>query len=470
MLEFSAILIGVLGAIAGIGAGVALMRMRRRFRAIIDVDAELERVTKERDELSAEVGGQRESWKKEYSEVTGEMSTLRAQLDKVRDDVEMESYGVYEPRFDFGTSDKYKEKLRSIRKVQKTMISAGDAAVCHVDWHVEGSRAKGKSMVKKQLKLQLRAFNGECDAAIAKVKYSNFQAMRDRIERSYTAVNKLGETNRCEITQRYFALKIDELYLAHEYMVKKQEEKEEQRRVREEMREEEKAKREIEKALKEAAREEKVAEQMLAKAKKELAEADDQARSELEAKVAQLQKQLEETEKKRQQATSMAQLTKSGHVYIVSNVGSFGEDVVKIGMTRRLDPLDRVKELGDASVPFPFDIHSMIYSDNAPELEAKLHQKFDNRRVNLVNNRKEFFSVSLEEVAQAAKEFGGEESFIVDREAEEYRRSLEIRKAPGQREEEESEPAEVVEAVSHLEDRFKSWGQEQETIQNKEDD
>ncbi|MEQ9074536.1 MAG: GIY-YIG nuclease family protein [Sandaracinaceae bacterium] len=121
-----------------------------------------------------------------------------------------------------------------------------------------------------------------------------------------------------------------------------------------------------------------------------------------------------------------AQLTRSGHVYVISNLGSFGEGVYKIGMTRRLEPLIRVKELGDASVPFSFDVHAMIYSEDAPALERALHVEFDGRRVNRVNTRKEFFRVSLAEVRKAVAKHHGVITFVTVAEAEEYWKTVAI--------------------------------------------
>ena len=125
---------------------------------------------------------------------------------------------------------------------------------------------------------------------------------------------------------------------------------------------------------------------------------------------------------------SRAELTRSGHVYVVSNIGSFGENVYKIGLTRRLEPEDRIRELGDASVPFPFDIHAMVFSEDAPGLEQTLHREFDDRRVNLVNTRKEFFAVSLPEIESAAQEHGTVE-FTLAADAEQYRKTLALREA-----------------------------------------
>ena len=126
----------------------------------------------------------------------------------------------------------------------------------------------------------------------------------------------------------------------------------------------------------------------------------------------------------------MAEFTKAGHVYIISNVGSFGENIFKIGMTRRLEPMDRVRELGDASVPFAFDVHGMIYSENAPALENLLHRKFNDLRVNKVNSRKEFFRVKLSDIEKFAQEENLELHLTMKAMAQEYRESLALERLP----------------------------------------
>jgi hypothetical protein len=296
-------------------------------------------------------------------------------------------------------------------------------------------------MMAEQTKLMLRAFNGECDAAIAKVKYSNAASMENRIHRSCEQINKLGKTKSASITEDFFQLKLQELYLLHEFRTKQQEEKEEQQRIKEQMREEERARREIEEAQEAAEREEEVKLKALEKARREFERAtrgqmemNEQTRLQnalLAEQVAKLENELSEAIDRKAKAIARAQLTKSGHVYILSNIGSFGSDIFKLGLTRRLEPLERVKELGVASVPFDFDVHAMIYCENAPELERTLHQHFADRRVNLVNLRREYFHVTIDEIIAAVKQYHGEITFVKTPEAAEYRQSLAQRKANG---------------------------------------
>lgn len=369
------------------------------------------------------------------------LAQLQAQTMQVEEAREMQEFGFYRPRYDFDSSSRYQEELDRIRDRQTAMVKNDSAVRWEKTWMVEGSAAQGRKMMKEQTKLMLRAFNGECDAAVAKVKYNNATTLESRIERSCEQINRLGKTNSAAITDSFLHLKLEELHLVHEHRVKQQQEKEEQQRIRDQMREEEKARREIEEAQEKAAREEEVTERALEKARRAFEEA---TRGQLEAteqtkvqntslalQVAKLENELKDAIDRKAKAIARAQLTRSGYIYVLSNLGSFGEDVYKLGMTRRLDPLERVKELGDASVPFPFDVHAVIYSENAPELESKLHRHFADRRLNLVNLRREYFRVTLEEIIAAVGEYFGQITFVKFPEAAEYRETVAKLKAEG---------------------------------------
>lgn len=351
------------------------------------------------------------------------VALLRGEMQSLEEMAELHSFGFYKPRYDFANSQAYQAELEKIRASQKLMIKEKTAAVCPIEWQVNGSAREGRKQINQTLKLMLRAFNGESDAAIAKVKYNNVHVMENRISNAWKAINGMSEVQQCTIAESYWGLKMKELYLAHEYQEKVQEEKEEQRRIREEMREEEVARRELERAQQEAEREEKRYEDALTKARLEVESAVGAKQQKLLWQIEELQQRLEEAHRNKERAISLAQQTKVGHVYVISNIGSFGELVFKIGMTRRLDPLDRVRELGDASVPFTFDVHAIIYSENAPALENALHKKFHHRRVNRINERREFFRVSIEEIAEAVRQHNGEIEFIKEAEAIEFRKT-----------------------------------------------
>ncbi len=207
-------------------------------------------------------------------------------------------------------------------------------------------------------------------------------------------------------------------------------EREEAREQRQQTREQEKAERELEKTKAEAEREEARNQKALEEAQAAADRATGAQLEKLTAQIAALENKLSETHERKERAVARAQLTKSGFVYVISNEGSFGPGVVKIGMTRRMEPMDRVKELGDASVPFPFDLHTMMFSDNAPALEQALHEHFAERRVNLINPRKEFYqNVKLDEVEDFVKKKGVTAQFVRVAEAREYRETQATREA-----------------------------------------
>lgn len=408
--------------------------LESEYSGIINIDKEIEK--RKSDFIETETGFQNQidelrrslsSLKEKYQTATDVYNELSHQNNLLKDNLEIAEFGIYEPHFDYETSEIFKDKINEVREEQKQLIKDRDAVLGGEGWSVNNSVQKGRTMINKQKKLMLRAFNGECDSFISNVSWNNETRMEERIDKSIIAINKMGETQGLTISSTYSSLKLKELRLTHEYRLKKYEEKEEQRLIRAQMREEEKARRDFEKAQKEAEIEEKMLQQAMKKAQDEIAKASEEERERFETQLAELQIQLKEAEEKNQKAISMAQQTKSGHIYVISNIGSFGENIYKVGMTRRLDPLDRVNELGDASVPFKFDVHAMIYSENAPELENNLHKAFEKNRLNYVNRRREYFSLSLKEIEKIVKENHGEVEFIIEPEAKEYRESVIIR-------------------------------------------
>ncbi|MEM9809435.1 MAG: DUF4041 domain-containing protein [Cyanobacteria bacterium P01_A01_bin.123] len=412
-------------------AGKKLRDADRKYGGLISKEETLKKLDTQVVVLRDRLTQLRQQANVQEEEINHKIHALTTKLFNLEEKDFTEDFGFYESKYDFQESTEYKQKLDDIRLHQKRLIKEKAAAICNTEWTVAGSKKQGQKMVNDFLKLVLRAFNGECDSAVSKVKYSNIKTMENRIQKAYEALNKLSESTHCEITPEYFDLKIEELHLIHEYQEKKYQEQEEQRIIREQMREEERAQKEVEKARKEAEKEERQYQEALEKAKKEAENATGKLQRELLSQIEELQRRVAEAEDNKQRAISQAQLTRSGHVYIISNIGSFGDNVYKIGMTRRLKPEERVKELGDASVPFSFDIHAMISCDNAPELESRLHKIFDDRRVNSVNGRKEFFKVSLEEIIGAVKHIDkelqtctSEVKFTKVAEAAEYRKTL----------------------------------------------
>ena len=365
----------------------------------------------------------------EIRNLENELQKKKNLIIAIDEELMLESFALYKPQFTFLTSEEYKSKLDEIRDSQKTLIKSGQATNANMNWTVNGSAAEGKKMVNDMIKLALRSFNNECDYCVDNVKFNNLDPFKKRIETSFEALNKLGRVSQVTISSEYKKMKLKELHLAFEYQKKKQEEKEEQRRLKEEMREQEKLEREI-----------KVARERIAKERKHFSKAIEELQTRLantknendlhaiNAKLVELKSQYSDLEQEEKQIDYREQNAKAGYVYVISNLGSFGENVYKIGMTRRIEPLDRINELGDASVPFPFDIHALIFSDNAPDLESKIQNRFFSGRVNKINNRKEFFKADINDIEKVIKEnFNNAVDFTKLPSAEQYRESLLIK-------------------------------------------
>lgn len=375
----------------------------------------------------------KENLKKECAKLTEENKLIEKQIGEKQkeiivldEEILLESFALYKPKYSFLSSDEYKKKLLSIRVEQKQLIKDGRAVTANENWTVNNSKAEGRKMVNDMKKLLLRSFNNECDYCVDNVKFNNMEASEKRIEKSYDTLNKLGRIMNANITDAYRKIKYEELYLAFEYQQKKQEEKEEQKKIREELREQQKLEQEIRQAREKIAKEKKHFTLAIKELELKLANSlNDIERENIQQKLMEVQNQYAELEKEEKVIDYREQNAKAGYVYIISNIGAFGENVYKIGMTRRLEPMDRVDELGDASVPFSFDVHALIFSENAPELESKLHEHFFNNRINKLNNRKEFFRADIHEIESVVKKnYDKVVDISKEAPAEQYRESL----------------------------------------------
>lgn len=310
------------------------------------------------------------------------------------------------------------QNLKAARDVSRGMVKQQRAATC--DYAETNRRETATRFV-------VDAFNGKVDTILSRSKADNHGTLAQQIRDALSLVNHNGTAFRnARITNEYLDARLNELKWAAIAQALKDEEREKQRELREQMREEEKARREYERAIKEASKEEDTLRKAMEKAQQQVAAASDAQRAEFEAKLLDLQNKLQVAEEKNQRALSMAQQTRTGHVYIISNIGSFGEEVFKIGMTRRLEPNDRIRELGDASVPFEFDVHAMIFNEDAPALEKTLHRHFLRQQVNKVNPRKEFFRLSLADIRCELETLGVETNWTMTAAAHQYRESLRI--------------------------------------------
>lgn len=393
---------------------------------LIDITDNIKKLETKRNEIEKDIN----KLENRYANLNKECEYKRKQIVVLDDRILLEDFGLYEPLYDFAKSDEYKKKLDEVREKQKYMIKNKTAVNYFDGWSVDGSKAKGRKMTNDNIKQILRSFNIECENIIDRVKFNNIESMKKRIEKSYTSLNKLNQSVRVSISDSFYKLKLQELHLAYEYQVKKQEEKEEQKRIREEIREEARLQKELDEARKNVNKDLKHFKNALESVLSQLSDInlDDDRKQSLLDKKEEIENQVNELESKLKDIDYRQNNQKAGYVYIISNIGSFGENVYKIGMTRRLTPQDRIDELGDASVPFNFDVHAMIFSHDAPALENALHKALENKKVNMINKRREFFNVTLEEIEEIVKaNFDNTVEFTKLPEAEQYRESLKIK-------------------------------------------
>jgi hypothetical protein len=338
-----------------------------------------------------------------------EIAETKASLIETQEIAMLQEVGVYQYTSVLDTASGYSEKIAEIRSsIKDRNIANGGAIRAAQGWTVNGSTAEGSKMVKEFSKLMLRAYNGEVDDAIRTLKPFKLQAAVDRVNKVEQSIEKLGKTMQIEIDDSYHKLRVEEIRLTADFLAKKEEEKELQKEERLRLKEEEKAQKEFE-------REKEKLNKELMHHQAVLAKADETGNlkviEEAKAKIAEVESSISGVEER------VANI-RTGYVYVISNIGSFGESVLKIGLTRRIDPEERIQELSDASVPFKFDIHAIIFSADAVSLEKQLHQELDKYRLNKVNTRKEFFNTSPVHVKELLSKLNTESILTYKEEAE----------------------------------------------------
>lgn len=327
-----------------------------------------------------------------------ELAAARANIVETDEIALLQEVGIYQYRHPLDDAVAYQEQLKKTKDTIKSMAKSG-AVKAAQGWTVNNSAKEGAKMTRDLSKLMLRAYNAEADNIARTLKPHSLQSAIARLDKARTTIAKLGSIVQIEITNQYHQWRVYEFELIADYQTKVEEERERLREERARQREEEKALREMEA---EKRRLEKEQSHYLSALEKLRANGDEAGIAEMEGKLAQIESAITGIENREANI-------RAGYVYVISNFGSFGEHIVKIGLTRRLDPLDRVRELGDASVPFNFDVHALVFSDDAVGLEAKLHQHFADKRVNLVNLRREYFYVTPHEVREALEVLGGQQ-------------------------------------------------------------
>jgi hypothetical protein len=328
----------------------------------------------------------------------------------------LQEAGVYHYRHPLTDAVAYEKALEIIEDQMKAMVKKdGGAVLATTDWTVNGSVTEGRAMVRDFSKLMLRAFNAEADTLIRGLKPYKLNGALDRLKKVAETIERLGKTMNIRISAPYYELRVRELELTADFLQKQAEEKEAERLERERLREERKVQQEIER---ERTRLEKERQHYSNALEALLAKGD-------EAGVMRMKEQLGEVDKQLESVDFRAANIRAGYVYVISNIGSFGEKIIKVGMTRRLEPMDRIRELSDASVPFNFDVHALHFSKDAVGIEAKMHELLAASRVNVVNQRREFFNATpLEVKAHLARVTGELLVFQEVPEALEFRQCL----------------------------------------------
>ena len=379
------------------------------------------------EEAVAELNSAYEEVKKKVISGTDKHEQLSMFVNNVKEQAKLIDVGLLPPTFKFDDSESFKDVIKKHQLAQFDVINAGKAVSAYSNWDWLGSRSDGMKMVEDYKQLLLKAFNSEFDFIRKKMRHNTFDSAMNKLSRLDEQLTKLGETTNVEISQIYFSLKATELQAWNYELVHKEELKQERKAQQAQLRQQ--AKQDSSVDTDELEDDIYYRKSDLIKAQKLAQKMHGASATEKQNEILRMQKEIKKLEDKFARSVSQAQITRAGYIYVISNLGSSGEGVVKIGMTRRLEPMDRVKELGDASVPFKFDVHTLAFVEDAPKVEKMLHRKFDKRRVNKENNRKEFFKVPVSEVTEAMEEMGVESDWFFDVEAKEYRESLLMREA-----------------------------------------
>ena len=361
--------------------------------------------------------------------LTQEANNLRQQIYSLEEEAYVQSFGFYEPKYDFINSADYAVRLRQVKSEQKRMINQRIAVRSQTKLVFNDSEKKGQKLTDNLQKLVLIAFNTEADDVILKVKHSNIQSSEERLAASFKRLNKLSETTTCEITQDYLDLKLSELYLQYEMACKKQQEKEQDQERKRDYNER-KALAKAEEEIKKAEQKEEAYRQEIESIRQAIQQAEGERRKQLELENNQLQRELEQAKVETEQARLRNRAQKEGYIYVLSNVGSLGQGIYRICKSVRDNGF--ISEMNPV-LPFPFDTHFKIHSEDASDTLKRLHKRFQPRRVNLLNDRREFFQTSIDEIAQAIDEISRQTGVLNIHTSERVAQAYEYRRTVAER-------------------------------------
>lgn len=373
-----------------------------------DLNQQRETVRAEIDRMQTDLASQREALQRQLAD-------LHQRVVKTQEAEILQEVGVYEYRHPLSDSVAYKAELEKLKDRIKTTVKQGGAVTAAQGWTVNGSEAEGRKMIRDYSKLMLRAYNAEADNLVRGLKPYKLDSAVVRLNKVASTIERLGKTMSIRVADEYHWLRVRELELTADYQEMLAREKEKEREERQRLREQKKLEQEIAREKDRLDKER----QHYANALEALIEKGDTEG------VDRLRAQLEEIDRAVEEVDYRAANVRAGYVYVVSNLGALGERMIKVGMTRRLDPMDRIRELSDASVPFNFDIHALFFSDDAYGIETQMHQRLADKRVNRVNLRREFFYATPAEAKALLGELTGELlQFEEEPEALEYHQSL----------------------------------------------
>lgn len=401
---------------------VCIVLQNKENKKLLDLYGEEDQASSMLQNLDTEYQNKKSSLEIEYNRklksLESEVNSLKSELKTLESNILVDHFNFSD--YDGLSSEECKNKLSLLKNKEQDFVKSDAAFIV--------TSAGSKKEISDNKKQILRCFNAECDNLLLGLTHKNIDAVRNKISKSFESLNKIFSIDGVAFNSKMLEMKLEELNLVYTYELKKEQEREQQKAIKEQMLEEEKVRREIErqkaKIEKDQAQCNNEVKKLLSYMQKTTSDVEKQLYVD---KIKELEDKLKKLEEEKNSVLEREANARAGYVYVISNIGSFGEDVYKIGMTRRLEPMDRIKELSSASVPFEFDVHAMIFSDNAPELENTLHKHFEKNSVNRVNLKKEFFHVSLDEIEKVVKEnFNNTVVFTKIPIAEEYRQTLNI--------------------------------------------
>ncbi len=395
----SLIKLGLLVLVAGLFTGliqslIAESRLRKKLRRYEALD--------DKEAYQRQLESNIHLLENQQESLSREIRNLQQQFKELDAKVYLQSIDYYEPKYEFISSEDYILRLKDIKSEQENMRKNNQAYICDTQWTVRDSKRKGKKMVNDLLKLVESAFETQCKYAIKEVKYNNVDSLKKKVNNTWDKFNNYLRSIECKISPEYLQLKLIELDLQYELEDKKQQEQERDREFRKQTKEREAIDKARQRA-EEAEEREKVHQEELDKIRQEIVKAKDEERKQLEIKIQELERLVAEDISDKENALSESRRLKSGYIYIVSNIGSLGRDIYRICMTSRNQEDVYIREMNPA-VPFQFDVHFKIFSEDTLDTLQRLHQRFDDKRVNVVNLRREFFQVTIDEIEIAVKD------------------------------------------------------------------